>query len=138
MLPDADDFPSPAPELAGDAFISGHVVLTLFIPELAVGFGAGVALGAAVPAASAAQRRNVKSQDVTPLSCPRRASSVLSFRRLLMRHMTTNRRAGVRKSLTAPTIYIANISQYAPWLESGIPGTLRPWTHLPQLACVYG
>ena len=89
VLPDADDFPSLPAELAGDAFIAGHVVLPLFIPESAVGFGAGVALGAAVPEASvdkdgnrvlgkrevslSGQRQmpspdpwNVKCQDVTP------------------------------------------------------------------------
>ena len=52
MLPDADDFPSLLPELAVDAFVPGYVVLTLFIPEGAVGFGAGKALGAAMPEAS--------------------------------------------------------------------------------------
>ena len=51
VLPDADDFPSPAPELAGDAAVAGHVVGALFIPKLPVGFRAGVALGAAVPEA---------------------------------------------------------------------------------------
>ncbi len=49
MLPDADDFPASAAELAGDAAVAGHVFLTLFVPELPVGFRAGVALGAAVP-----------------------------------------------------------------------------------------
>ena len=52
VLPDADDFPSPAAELAGDAFIAGHVVFALFVPELPVGFWARVALGAAVPKTS--------------------------------------------------------------------------------------
>jgi hypothetical protein len=49
QLPDADDFPSLPAELAIDALIAGHVALALFIPEGAVGFRAGVALGAAVP-----------------------------------------------------------------------------------------
>ncbi len=52
MLPDADDFPSLPAELAGDAFIAGHVVLKLFIPESSVGFRPRVALGATVPEAS--------------------------------------------------------------------------------------
>ncbi len=51
MLPDADDFPAFAAEPAGDALIAAHVVFALFVPELPVGFGAGVALGAAVPKA---------------------------------------------------------------------------------------
>ena len=89
QLPDADDFPSPAPELASNALIAGHVVFAFAVPEGAVGFGAGVALGAAVPEASvdkdgnrvlgkrevslSGQRQipspdpwNVKCQDVTP------------------------------------------------------------------------
>ena len=49
MLPDADDFPSPAPKLAGDVAVAGHVGLAFPVPEGAVGFRAGVALGAAVP-----------------------------------------------------------------------------------------
>jgi len=49
VLPDADDFPSLTSKLTSDAFIAGHVVLPFFIPEGAVGFGPGVALGAAVP-----------------------------------------------------------------------------------------
>ena len=49
MLPDADDFPSPAPEPAGDAAVVGHVGLAFAVPEGAVGFRACVALGAAVP-----------------------------------------------------------------------------------------
>ena len=49
VLPDADDFPALPSELVSDAFIAGHVVLKLFIPESSVGFWAGVALGAAVP-----------------------------------------------------------------------------------------
>ncbi len=52
VLPDADDFPSLAAELSVHAFVAGHVVLTLFIPEGAVGFRAAVALGASVPEAS--------------------------------------------------------------------------------------
>ncbi len=52
MLPDADDFPSLPAELAGDAFIAGNVVCAFFIPKCAVGFGAGVAPGAAVPETS--------------------------------------------------------------------------------------
>ena len=52
MLPDADDFPALATELAVHAFVTGHVVFALFIPELPVGSGAGVALGATVPEAS--------------------------------------------------------------------------------------
>ncbi len=52
VLPDADNFPSLPPELAVDALIAGHVVFSLFVPELPVGFGAGVALGAAVPETS--------------------------------------------------------------------------------------
>ena len=52
MLPDADDFPALVPELAGDAAVAGHVGLAFAVPEGAVGFGTGVALGAAVPEAS--------------------------------------------------------------------------------------
>ena len=52
VLPDADDFPSLPAELAGDALIAGHVVFAFFIPELPVGFRAGVALGATVPETS--------------------------------------------------------------------------------------
>ncbi len=52
MLPDADDFPSLPAEFAVNASIPGHVVFALFIPELPVGFRAGVALWAAVPKAS--------------------------------------------------------------------------------------
>jgi hypothetical protein len=68
VLPDADDFPSLPAEMAGDAFIAGYVVLTLFIPEGAVGFRAWVAPGAVVPTASAAKRSNVKCQDVPHFS----------------------------------------------------------------------
>jgi len=52
VLPDADDFPSLPAELAVDAFVAGHVVLSLFVPELPVGFWAGVALWASVPETS--------------------------------------------------------------------------------------
>jgi hypothetical protein len=52
VLPDADDVPTALAELAGDAFIAGHVVFALFVPELPVGFRAGIALGAAVPKTS--------------------------------------------------------------------------------------
>jgi hypothetical protein len=52
MLPDADNTPPMLPELAGDAAVAGHVVFALAVPEGAVGFGAGVALGAAVPKTS--------------------------------------------------------------------------------------
>jgi hypothetical protein len=52
VLPDADDFASWPAELAVHAFIAGYVVFALFIPELPVGFRAGVALGAAVPETS--------------------------------------------------------------------------------------
>jgi hypothetical protein len=49
VLPDADDFPSLPSELAVHAFIAGHVLFAFSVPEGAVGFGPGVALGAAVP-----------------------------------------------------------------------------------------
>ena len=52
VLPDADDFPSLSAELAGDAPIAGNVVRALFVPELPVGFRAGVALGTTVPETS--------------------------------------------------------------------------------------
>ncbi len=52
MLPDADDFPSLPAELALDALIAGHVLLAFTVPKCAVGFGAGVALWAAVPEAA--------------------------------------------------------------------------------------
>ena len=45
MLPDADDFPSPAPERAVHAAVAGHVGLAFAVPEGAVGFRPGVALG---------------------------------------------------------------------------------------------
>jgi hypothetical protein len=52
MLPDANDFPSLKAELASDAPVASHVVFALAVPKRAVGFRAGVALGAAVPEAS--------------------------------------------------------------------------------------
>ncbi len=52
VLPDADNFPTPAPELARDAAVAGHVGLAFAVPKGAVGFRTGVALGAAVPEAS--------------------------------------------------------------------------------------
>jgi hypothetical protein len=52
VLPDADDFPALPSELVSDAFIAGHVVLKLFIPESSVGFRPRVALGATVPETS--------------------------------------------------------------------------------------
>ena len=67
MLPDADDFPSPAPEMVVYAAVAGHVGLAFAVPAGAVSFRPGVTLWAVVPTASAATRRNVKSQDVTPL-----------------------------------------------------------------------
>lgn len=76
MLPDADDFPSPAPELAGDTAVAGHVGLEFADPEGAVAFRTRVTLGAVVLAASAASRRSVKCQDVT--SHPYRLSSLLT------------------------------------------------------------
>lgn len=48
-MPDADDLPFLLPELTVHAFVAGHVVFALSIPESAVGFRAGVTLGAAVP-----------------------------------------------------------------------------------------
>ena len=42
MLPDADDFPSPAPKLAGDVAVAGHVGLAFAVPAGAVGVRAGV------------------------------------------------------------------------------------------------
>lgn len=52
MLPDADDFPALATELAVDSSVAGHVVIALFVPEGTVGFRAGVAFGASVPETS--------------------------------------------------------------------------------------
>mgnify|MGYP006952912924 FL=1 len=68
MLPNADGLPAFMPQLTIDAFITGHVVFALAVPELPVGFRAGVALEAAVPAAPAVRLRNVKFQDVAPIS----------------------------------------------------------------------
>lgn len=70
MLPDADGFLSPAPELTGNAFIAGHVGLAFPVPEGAIGFGAGGALGAVVPETTldedeqAAQRRRPASRSI--------------------------------------------------------------------------
>ncbi len=61
-LPDADDFPSPTVELAGDAAVAGHVALAFTVPESSVGFRSGVALGAVVPMASAVRRQNVRAR----------------------------------------------------------------------------
>jgi len=63
VLPDADDFPSLPAELAVDAAVAGHVVGALFIPELPVGFGAGVALGAPVPETSVDEYGNFLSRE---------------------------------------------------------------------------
>jgi hypothetical protein len=52
MLPDADDFPSLTAELAVDVPIPSHVLFAFAVPEGAVGFRAGVALGAAMPETS--------------------------------------------------------------------------------------
>ncbi len=52
MLPDADDLPPLAAELAGDAFVAGHVLFAFAVPECTVGFRAGVALGTTVPETS--------------------------------------------------------------------------------------
>ena len=62
VLPDADDFPSPALDLAGDVAIAGHVGLAFAVPKRAVGFWAGVALGAAVPIASAVRHQMVRAR----------------------------------------------------------------------------
>ena len=62
MLPDADDFPAPAPELAGYVAVAGHVGLVFTVPEGAVGVRAGVALGADVPIVSAGRRQNVRAR----------------------------------------------------------------------------
>ena len=58
-MPDADDFPSPAPEPAGDAAVAGHVGLAFAVPEGAVGFRVAGALAAVTPIASAVRRRNI-------------------------------------------------------------------------------
>ena len=52
MLPDADDLPAFVAELAGYALVAGHVFFAFAVPEGAVGFRTGVALGAAVPETS--------------------------------------------------------------------------------------
>ena len=52
VLPDADDFPPLAAELATHTFIASHVIFALFVPKLPVGFRPRVALGAAVPETS--------------------------------------------------------------------------------------
>ena len=62
MLPDADDFPSPAPKLAGDVAVAGHVGLAFADQEVAVGFRAGVALRPDEPIASAGRRQNAKAR----------------------------------------------------------------------------
>ena len=74
MLPDADDFSSPPPELAGYAAVADHVFLAFAVPKGAVSFRPGVALGAGAPTASAVMRRNVKCQDVTPIATMRGAA----------------------------------------------------------------
>ena len=56
-LPDADDFPSPTVELAGDAAVAGHVALAFTVPESSVGFRSGVALGAAMPSTIRRRKR---------------------------------------------------------------------------------
>ena len=61
-LPDVDDFSSPAPELAGYVAVAGHVGLAFAVPEGAVGFRSGGALGVVVPAASAVKRQNVRAR----------------------------------------------------------------------------
>ena len=62
MLPDADDFPAPAPELAGYVAVAGHVGLVFTVREGAVGVRAGVSLAAAMPIASAVRRQNVRAR----------------------------------------------------------------------------
>ena len=57
MLPDADDFPAPAPEPAGDAAVAGYVGLAFAVPE-----GAGGALAAAVPIDSAVRCQNARDR----------------------------------------------------------------------------
>jgi hypothetical protein len=57
MLPDADDFPALAAELAGDAAVAGHVGLAFAVPKGAVGFRSGVALGAAMPSTIRRRKR---------------------------------------------------------------------------------
>ena len=62
MLPDGDDFSSPAPELVGDAAVAGHVGLAFAVPDGAVGVRAGGARAAAMPTASAVRRQNVRAR----------------------------------------------------------------------------
>ena len=62
VLPDADDFPALAAELAVDAAVAGRVGFAFAIPEGAVGFRTGVALGASVPIASAGRRQKVEAR----------------------------------------------------------------------------
>ncbi len=42
VLPDADDFPAPAPEWAGDALVAGDVVFAFAVTELPVCYRVGV------------------------------------------------------------------------------------------------
>jgi hypothetical protein len=62
VLPDADDFASWPAEQAVHAPVAGNVVLAFSIPEGAVGFRAGVALGADVPIASAVRHQNARDR----------------------------------------------------------------------------
>ena len=62
VLPDANDFPAPAPELAGDAAVADHVFFAFADPEGAVGVRAGGALAAVMPIASAVRRQNVRAR----------------------------------------------------------------------------
>ena len=59
MLPDADDFPALASELAVHAAIASHVVCAFFVPEFPVGFWAGAAPGAATPETSVEEDRDL-------------------------------------------------------------------------------
>ena len=52
QLPDSDDPPAFTPQLPVHALIAGHVFFAFTVPELPVGFRAGVALGASVPETS--------------------------------------------------------------------------------------
>ena len=62
MLPDADDFPSPAPKLAGDVTVAGHVGLAFAVPEGAGGVRVAGALAAVMPTASAVKRQNARAR----------------------------------------------------------------------------
>jgi hypothetical protein len=62
MLPDADDFPSPASERAVHAAVAGHVGLAFAVPEDAVAVRTGGALAAVMPIASAVRRQNVRAR----------------------------------------------------------------------------